>query len=563
MFTKERVKEELNKDKLTTAVSLLTALFFGFALVFGEALDTDGELPIRSGSAWLSLLLTAGLCFCVLFSFLCFIRQTKSENINLPKDDVPGILKKWAALDCFFGWWLAFMVCWLPVLLAVYPGFFLYDAYEEYMEVATGLFTTHHPLLHVLLLGKTVDTVHRITGSYNYGIVLYITVQMMILAACFAYLIQYLKREQISKTVRLLVFLYFAFFPVNVMFVLCSVKDTLFAAAIFMAVLLMKKYGCETLSLPKKLGIGATLLLALLLRNNMLYALLVWAVFLGLLVFATKKDRKAGRKTLQQLILFLAILILVFEGISFGLVKHTNAKKGSAGELLTVPIQQIARGYRANPDMYNEDEKELLFSYIPEKALNRYTPNLADPVKVSFESDVYRNSAKGFWKLWFKGLLHNPVGYVNAWCMTSYGFWYPDATVNVYEGHSVFTHDYEKSSYFGFETEKPGIRQSMWPWLEKIYHDIALEGTVQRRPVLSWFFSMGALTFVYLICINVVLAKKQYKKLIPYVLPMLVWLTFLLGPTFLPRYMVFEWFLLPVFLVDTFAHKQATTKCES
>lgn len=559
MSIKERVMEELNKDKVMAVVSILTALFFSFSLVCGEALETEGELPIRSASAWISLVMTAVLCWCLLFSFLCWIRKRNTKDLAATAKPDSDLADKAKLTDRFWFVCGLFLLCWLPSFLAVYPGFFLYDAYDEYMEVATGLFTTHHPLLHVLLLGKTIENIHKLTGSFNYGIAFFIFVQMMVLAACFTYLLRCLKKANVEKSMRIMTFLYLAFFPVNTMFVLCSVKDTMFAAALLITVLLLRQYGDSIPTAFEQVLLGCALLFALLLRNNMLYALVVAVGLFLLYLCFVKGERSKKRAAFRKLLLFLLILLTFYEGISIGLVKHTHASKGGAQEILTVPIQQIARSYRANPDLFDEEEKALLFSYLPENALKRYTPNLSDPVKVSFENDVYKQNKKNFWRLWFKGLTHNPVGYVNAWCMTSYGFWYPSATINVYEGHSVFTHNYEKSSYFGFETEEPGVRDSKFPWLEKVYHDIALEGGVQRRPVLRLFFSMGALTFVYLLCMNVIIARKQYSKLLPYVLPTLVWLTFLLGPTFLPRYMVFQWFLLPLVLTDAFADIQKAT----
>lgn len=48
--------------------------------------------------------------------------------------------------DCYsgkelFGVFVLFIICWLPVLLASYPGFFVYDAQDEVNEVLTRNFT--------------------------------------------------------------------------------------------------------------------------------------------------------------------------------------------------------------------------------------------------------------------------------------------------------------------------------------------------------------------------------------------------------------------------------------
>ena len=52
--------------------------------------------------------------------------------------------------------------------------------------------------------------------------------------------------------------------------------------------------------------------------------------------------------------------------------------------MLTVPIQQLARTWTLSPEVFSEEEEEILFSFLPREALERYTPKLSDNVKISF-----------------------------------------------------------------------------------------------------------------------------------------------------------------------------------
>ena len=90
--------------------------------------------------------------------------------------------------------------------------------------------------------------------------------------------------------------------------------------------------------------------------------------------------------------------------------------------------------------------------------------------------------------------------YLNAWLMTSYGYWYPDAVINVYGGNAVHTFTYQDSSYFGFETEYPGTRESKFPGLEEQYRKMSLELYQQKVPGISMLFSPGFLFWVFLFC---------------------------------------------------------------
>lgn len=534
------------KDHERCAVlSGVTAFLFAICMVFGQGLNKNGEIPVKNISSWVALAALFLLTFYVLFWFLVKVETGKisfpvGEDIQTDtakEKRILGIKKEYLIT------WGAFVLCYLPSLLAVYPGFFLYDAQDEYVEVATRTFTTHHPLLHVLTLGGTICGVHKITGSYNLGIFAYMLFQIVVIAACFTYLLAFMKKKGMAKKYRIITFLYLAFFPANVMFVLCSAKDTLFAAMLLVCVLLcLDLFVYRNGENEKKNDKSLFLLigfstLTMLYRNNAVYAFVVFALFLLVV----------KRKEAKKIVVFFAAAVILYFVVSKGMAAILHAPASGHQEILTVPIQQISRAYRADKSQFSEADTEKLFSYIPEEALNRYTPKLSDPVKVHFDNLAYEKDSKGFLDLWLKTFVRNPIGYANAWFMTSYGYWYPDAEVDVYEGHVVFTHSYENSSYFGFETELPGERNSKFPLLEKLFEEISLEDIVQEIPVISWMFSMGALFWLYVLGAVVLTVKGEKKHLIPFAFPTLVWMTLLLGPTYLPRYVVFMWFILPLF----------------
>jgi len=219
-------------------------------------------------------------------------------------------------------------------------------------------------------------------------------------------------------------------------------------------------------------------------------------------------------------------------------------------ELLTVPIMQMARVYAYEQDTLSAEQREALYEILPHEALMRYTPKVSDGVKIDFNNEAYSQNPAKYLKLWAELGMEHPFAYLNAWFMTSYGFWYPDAVIDVYRGNSVFTFTYGDSSYFGFETEQPGIRQSRLPILEEAYRRLSLELTQQRIPVLSMLFSPGFFFWMMMLVLGKFAYKKQWKKLLPYGLPVLLWLTVILGPTYLVRYVLFLWVILPVLLWD-------------
>ena len=221
--------------------------------------------------------------------------------------------------------------------------------------------------------------------------------------------------------------------------------------------------------------------------------------------------------------------------------------------MLTVPIMQLARTYAYEPDAFTQEDREVLLRYLPEDALQRYTPKISDGVKISFSNAAYEENSGDFWKLWGRMLIHHPFSYVNAWLMTSYGFWYPDTVIDVYRGNTVFTYTYEDSSYFGYEVEEPGTRASLLPMLDELYRRMSLTVFQQKVPFISMLFSPGFLFWCMLFGLGFLLDQKEQGRypevVLPFLLPMLVFLTFLLGPTYLVRYVVFWWVLVPLLAV--------------
>ena len=431
----------------------------------------------------------------------------------------------------------------LPVLLAVFPGFFVYDAQDELNEVLTRSFTTHHPLLHVLLLGGMIALIHKVTGSWNAGIFSYIFLQMLVITAVFAYVLVYMSKRGIGKRSRILWTLYYGLFPTIVMYTLCSSKDGLFTAFLLLLIVLLTQLVNDKEGFLKSKGKCAAFVIAAILmpcfRHNGFYAYLVFLPF-ALIYF---------RKELKKKLVFLLVIpVIAYLVISKVLALSMGAQGKDNQEMLTVPIMQLSRVYTYDREDLSAEDIKILTAYLPEDNLKMYTPRVSDLVKVGFNNEYYEKDKGGFWKLWAKELARHPMTYVNAWFLTSYGYWYPPALINVYKGTTVFTFTYDESSYFGYEVESPGTRTSFIPVIDKLYRFLSIGSFHKDAPVLALLFSPGMLFLIYLFVILYRLSRKDFKGIIPFMPLVLVWLTVLLGPTYLVRYVVILWTAFPVLM---------------
>lgn len=547
------------QDRRGWRIAGILSFLFTTAMLFGVRLDAVGNVDFKDWRLWVSLPVLACL-FTILvrkfWNFLGGIEERKhrlAEHIRLPV--TPAKAVKYVDV-LTFGFML---LCWLPVLLAVYPGFFVYDAQEEWLQVASRNFTTHHPLVHVLLLGGIVCAVHKVTDSYNLGIACYMTVQMLIVSGCFTYLLVFMRRRKVAKGVRIASLVYFAFFPVIVMFTLCSAKDTIFTAALLMLLLALIDLGSDSgrfFASRNQMTLFVLSALAMMLfRKNGVYAFAVMALIL--LLYVNKKfysgktirdsHEKAQRPYLRKMALLLAIIFASYFMINSVLILALHAKNEENQEILTVPIQQLARTYKFNPEAFDPEDVAALHAVLPEEALVLYNPKLSDPVKVHFRNNVYAANKTRYAKLWLKIGLRKPLSYINAWLMNSYGFWYPDTVIDVYSGNTVFTFTYDESSYFGYEVEEPGYRDSKIPWLDKAYRKLSLEISQEKVPIYSMLYSPGGIFWGIAFVFAYMLYRKKYHIVVPYLMVLIVWLTVILGPTYLPRYVLIFWFGIPLF----------------
>ena len=529
------------RDSRGWKIAGVLSFLFAAAMLFGVRLEAEGNVDFKDWKLWISLPVLT--CFFTIlvrksWNFLGNMEERKERlaaHIKIPEP--PAAAAKYADALTF----LFLLLCWLPVLLAVYPGFFVYDAQEEWLQVASRTFTTHHPLVHVLLLGGIICAVHKITDSYNIGIACYMIVQRFLAAGSFTCLLAYFRKKRVSKAIRLSAMIYFAFFPVIVMFTLCSAKDTIFTLALLMLLVSMLEMGIspEAFFVSKKSMAFFVLaaLTMLLFRKNGIYA---FVLMIPVLLIYHKKNRK---KMGVLLCIILAAYLLISETLTFTL----QAENTENQEILTVPIQQLARTYKFNKDIFSPEEIKILHEILPEEALALYNPKLSDPVKYRFQNAAYAADKSKYIGLWLKIGLRKPLSYVNAWLVNSYGFWYPDTIIDVYSGNTVFTFTYQDSSYFGYEVEEPGVRDSKIPWLNEAYRKLSLEIEQEKIPILSMLYSPGGMFWCFAYVFGYMFYRRKYHILLPYLLVLLIWLTVLLGPTYLPRYVLIFWFGLPLF----------------
>lgn len=438
------------------------------------------------------------------------------------------------------------------VLLACFPGFFVYDAQDELIQTVLRSYNTQHPLLHVLGMGGVIQLVHKITGSYNLAIFTFIFFGMLLNVVVYAYLVYYLRSFGLRSRGAVLISLYFALFPVLVMYSLCSSKDGVFGCMLLLVFLHLKEaLECPDVffASPKKaMNMAVASCAMMLFRNNGVYAYCIFIVFLAAYI---RKDLRL-RRYIARFIMPCIMAVIAYFMITASLTFATKAHDVGHKEILTVPIMQLARVYEYSPEKLPAGAYEKIEYYINKDNLDYYEPKSSDAVKAGFNEENFLEDELGFFKLWAQVGIRNINEYIDAALSTSYELWYPWTVIDGYAGRQTFTYVYGESSYFGYETEQPGERHSLIPFIDAFYRWISLNPLIQKIPVVHLALSPGALLWALLYLMGYMCHEEHRLDALPYLLPLLVVCTCLLGPMSLVRYVYYLWVFVPVIVLEIY-----------
>ncbi len=448
---------------------------------------------------------------------------------------------------------LLIFLCWMPVFLAYYPSVFAYDAEGQLYQVLAGDYSTHHPLLHTLFLG-VFFRLGIACGSVSAGMAVHSVVQMALMACAFGWAVSFLYQRQISGRVRAALLLFFAVFPANSVLALSTTKDVLFAAFVLLYTLYLYRIVCSqnpedgqraVVREGEKAGgkeMAACVfwaVLMLLFRNNAVYAFVVSVpiVYIGL-----------GGRTRRHYLYMTLLTLVLYGACAFSLKAVTHAQNGSPREMLSVPLQQMARTRVEAEEEIDPSIRQELEKYIPsEWVFAAYNPHLADPVK---SRAVIHDDPAGLIRTWIKLGLAHPAIYIDAFLDNSLGLWYlwDTSHAQVYgigteSGFGYLSTD-NRVMPAGFEVEERSLLPGLRVFMERIVSDNAYS----RIPVVRLLFAPALYWWLLYLYIVTAFYRRKYRETLPIVFLTAYCLTLLLSPTVLARYIYPLMVTIPVIL---------------
>ncbi|MCC8121489.1 MAG: DUF6020 family protein, partial [Oscillospiraceae bacterium] len=236
-------------------------------------------------------------------------------------------------------------------------------------------------------------------------------------------------------------------------------------------------------------------------RNNGLFVaagvlLVVWIVY-----------RKQGKR-----LLLVSLCLVLGSCVITGPVYNTlGVKKDTAVESLGIPIQQLAyvAVYGGN---LTEEEEQALDSMLPlERYEEVYTPCLVDSIKWDYGNFSLSPSIL---KYWVTIGVKNLPAYVKAYCLQTFGFW----KLGARDDYGDFTGGISDQSY-GYTIERTNLLENL-PGGEVIS---------QIQIALRIHFSAGTLFVLWLVCLALLLYRRQFRLALVLLPGFLLWGTLMLA----------------------------------
>lgn len=433
-------------------------------------------------------------------------------------------------LTSFKGAWGFLLLCWLPAYLASWPGVFVIDNVFQMKWYLEGNVSAHHPILHTYLLCGLMDFGKKFLGSYEWGMCIFVVLQMLFLSGVFSYTLKKLERYM-GIRIRLLFLLLFALLPYNPVSAFTTTKDTVFAGFFLLVLLQTYLAVCDPeafFASPKRMSAYVVLVfLMCAFRNTGIY---IFVFSLPAFLFVCRKYWKKG--------LAVGLSCILLWGFYTGPVyQMLDVGEGSSAEMLSVPIQQLARVMVNESGDLSVRERKMISEYLPD--WERYASRVSDPVKDTFNSELFDKDPFRFLGLWIRTGLKCPLAYVEAFLSTNIGFWnplmqYPDP--ETYLPYIPYHSADEGQVGVAWEGQVIVGRSQLLPGTASFYEKMTESGSYNQIPGLCFVYNIAAAFWLIAAGMFWCIRKKRYFVLPPFFVLIGLWGTLMLSPVVVFRY---------------------------
>ncbi len=539
------------KDRRVKIVSLIVAAIFAGFEVVGYSISNYNSLAGIIGSK--EILLKAILKFIgyviVFYTIVIYLYDKILSRVKLKEDSK---IRKYFTDNkkSLFIVALILFIAYLPHFLYNFPGMYTTDSVAE-MEYALynwNAFSNHHPVFHIFIIYGCIN-LGKILGGAYIGIAIYSILQMLFASFTFSYVIKYMAKKNVNIVFRILTLIFFIIYPAFGPYSITMWKDVLFGVILVPFTIQVIEMITNKEYFKKKRNVVGFIVISIftiLFRNNGLYVVLITLAIL--LMFL-----KGNRKKIALVLLVVMLFNILWKGPIFKLLNVTD---GPVREMMSIPVQQIARTVKYRRSELTEEEKTKIQKYIDmdlEEMGESYYPLISDNIKDHFNNEEFNNNKLDFISLWLSLFFKYPVEYVEAFLDNSFGYWYPQAN----NGILPTWYEYEYSEEIIGYDRKPVLNLE---FLDGYYADI----NGRKMPIISMWISIGFVFWIMILCIGYMVCKKKYKLILAYIPILALWLTTIASPVYCEYRYIFGMFtcvpILTILIVSLANKKEEKIK---
>ena len=438
------IKKEKNKKNVLVSVvfSLIFSIIQVLAISFSKN-DTSILLSFKNFSSLLSLIVMLAYCITIFSGISILLYHLDKNHDFIFNDNGSNKLIDEIFIKRFF----ILLLCWLPYYVFFYPGFgngdtstqinmFFHQRTVHVQKIlnlsavrSDSIFiSNHHPYFTTLIFGFFAKIGINHFDSITSGIALYNIIQMILYCVEFSFVISYFSSKGVNKKILKYCFIFLLLNPSFPLHAICMTKDSLFALtyiplSIYLIEILHTKG--EILSNKKILMLCFVIsLLFSLTKSQGMYFL--FAILLFHII--------AYRKKYKQLVIVFGIPALFVMSIWQNvLLPKWNVSPGGKQEIIGIMFQQTARYATEYYDEITKEEKEIISKVIDfDNIVDNYDPDLADPVKYTFNQDSTKSQMMDYYKVWLKMFFKHPQVYIDALLNNTLGSLYLSKNSSMY-----------------------------------------------------------------------------------------------------------------------------------
>lgn len=488
--------------------ALLTSFYFTFCLLFGSFGSVYKDLAVLYQTVPQCVITGLKIGGWLPF-FYVMVRSGFAALDEHKRKPVSG--RFWSVVfeeHSFIVPLLIILVCWMPYVIAFYPGFVPSDGLKQLNNFfGSGHFTDNHPAFSSMMMGWAMR-LGRALGSDNLGLFLFTGPQLLTNAAVMAAGFPLFKKMQSPVWLRKLALFNFALIPIWPNYAYSLLKDSYYMAMILLFVIQMVYIILDADGFCSRTGrlvlMTLSLCLMMLVRHEGQYVGSI--IFLAL--FTLYGPRRKWRRLLPVLIVPLCV-VNVFNHVVRPVLHIDDSP---AREALTMPFRQTAAVVVSMEDSLTEEESAVLHElFIYEKIPEMFEGSFenADNLKGLFDPWASRDAVMRYIKVWARLGIRHPLIYLNVFLCANTKYYDPFLPPyrDIYGWFGIEQADYVNKGLFDihYSPNFAAVRSAF----------INLTEGLPGLPFTSLFYSLGFSAWLMIFLLASLLRRKINGVIIP------------------------------------------------